>query len=470
MLAEPSPPPATTPPPAKAAPPGGGGTAPGSGRLRLVQVADTVLAGGGEAAAGMAKRMPADRERLTVVLAGPVAPVLPQLLEQLQDWVPQRWHAIRLVGDEAGVASGGPSPAQELADGLGGEVVAPNGSLLMVPDGSLFVLGRDPTRRGAWWRFRPFYTPEAMGPRFPVPAWETDLATFAEPGVPGVVVDEVPAGLWVHRPGAVAPTDLAFSEPAEPRSVVLLVSRPGDPPLHPDQLRRLVEVLPAAVRERLLLVPYGDRSVDDAPPGRVVATAIGHHVRVRTGLTLHTARGGREVVAVDRDSVPSWRPFVRELAWRPRHPTPLALRWQVPVAGLVPAGAAVYELSRSWVVEGVECGLWIRPADREGGATTVRAMPLEAAHCTVVVGVAGPGRVRPPWRAIAQLLRRLPANTRSRLRIAVLGDSGDRLARSAARVAAELGGRPVYPLTDSGADGGSSAALVHSGLVEGGLE
>jgi hypothetical protein len=219
--------------------------------------------------------------------------------------------------------------------------------------------------------------------------------------------------------------------------------------LHPDHLRRLVEALPDAVRERLLLVPYGDQPVGDERPGRVVATATGHAVRVRTGLTLRTARGGREVVAVDRDSAPSWRPFVRELAWRPHHRAPQALRWAIRVDGLVPAGTAVYELSRGWVAETVESGLWIRPADRENGGTAVRTMPLEAAHCTVVVGVAGPARLRPPWRAVSRLLHRLPTDARSRLRIAVLGDSGDRLARSAARVAAEFGGRPVSELSEN---------------------
>ena len=132
---------------------------------------------------------------------------------------------------------------------------------------------------------------------------------------------------------------------------------------------------------------------------------------------------------------------MHELVWPAGDSTPWPLRWAVPVNWLIPAGSGQFELGRGWVVELVGSGLWIRPTDRTGGAGTVRTLPPESARCTVVVGAADTGRLRPPWRKITRLLRDLPADARRRLVVAVPRGAGGRLSRAAARwSAAELGG------------------------------
>jgi hypothetical protein len=424
--------------------------------LRILQVGECLLAQVSRAevgrAAAVARQLPAEAGRLTVVVAGPLQSLVPELAERLQSWVWAGWRSVRLVGARAAAPDGGLSPAQMLADELGVEVVAPDGEMLAVPDGSLFVVA-DPgaTRRGAWWRCWPGRAPVPVGARFPTPEWERDLAEFTDPDIPDVVVDEVPAGLWIHRQGLVKQTDLAFSVAADPQAVKLLVSRPGDEPLRAAQLQRLVVSLPDGLHQRMVVLPYGDQPVADGRLGAVMAAATERRVRVGTGLALRLAHGGSQVVAVDQNGAPAWRPFVRELAWYPRFRTPRALKWSNPLGSMVQTGPGEYALNRHWVVELVECGLWIRPVEGFGGEKLVRELPLDGQQCTVVVSGSERRWLGPPWRAVARLLRRLPADARSRLRLAVPEETGEAVAISAARACAgELAGRPVHVLEEDG--------------------
>ena len=98
-----------------------------------------------------------DSDRIAVVLGDAAADRVPELAERLQPWVPSEWESIRLVAAFAGASASGARPvAQVLADQLGVEVLAPDGQLLVVPGGTLFVLGgRERESHGTWWRFRP---------------------------------------------------------------------------------------------------------------------------------------------------------------------------------------------------------------------------------------------------------------------------------------------------------------------------
>ena len=215
--------------------------------------------------------------------------------------------------------AGGPPAAQVLADQLGIEVLAPDGQLLVVPGGTLFVVGgQDRDSRGGWWRFRPGRDPERDARRFPAPQWENRLAAFNEPVIPDVVIEEIPAGLWIHRPGPARRNDLAFAIPVNAGAMSLVFSRPGDPPLRRDDVWRLIEAVPVELYDRLTIVPYGDRPVEDARLGAIVSLAANRTLRVRTGMPLLLdAFGGGEVVAVGADGEPTWRPFALEMAWRP---------------------------------------------------------------------------------------------------------------------------------------------------------
>src|SRR5579859_1413830 len=217
----------------------------------------------------MARRLPAEPDRLAVVMPDADVTLMPELAYRLRRWVPGEWESVRLIAGEGAIGGAdGRSGAQELADMLGVEVIAPDGNLVVLPDGTLFV--RDERSRngpGAWWRFRPGRTPEATGRRFPAPHWEADLGAFTDPAIPGVEVEQIPAGLWVHWPRRTRGTDLAYAVPVRESSIALVVSRAGDPPLRAAAVRQLVQAIPDALRERLLVIPYGDEPVADVRLG-----------------------------------------------------------------------------------------------------------------------------------------------------------------------------------------------------------
>ena len=400
---------------------------------------------------GLARSLPLEGDRLLVVTVGEIAERLPELARQLRPWIHRGWESLRLVTSRA-AAPLTAAPAQHLADLLDVEVVAPDGNLVVVPGGSLFVAGsRDSAGPGAWWRFRPGQPPVHAGTRFPKPYWESDLAGFTDPGVPGLIVEQVPAGLWVRRPGKVTRKDLAYSVPMETQWIALLVSRPGDPPLPALDFIRLAAALPEALRDQLIAVPYGDEPVDGFPLGAVMATAFERDVRVRNGVALQMNQYRRKVLTIDRRGIPGWMPFVREFRWQPGGRTGVPCVWMQPAAGLVPVGPGQLVLNRDWLVELVAAGLWIRPADAQV-SERARRIPVDSGHCMVVVSAAPGGRrQRPPWRSISRLLRALPDDARGNLLLAVPTEAGEQLAFEAARACGrELGNRPVQML---GADG-----------------
>jgi len=427
-------------------------------RLRVEEIGRSLLVSVNSVHIGcrsVAGALPADPGRVCVVMPDAAVAADPELAARLRDWVPMRYESVRLVAPRAAVASPGASqpPAQTLCDLLDAEVIAPDGELAAVPGGHLFVpAGPDGSARG-WWRFRPGRPPQLGGRRYPVPEWERALADFAETGVAELAIEEIPAGLWVHRTGGPAgrPDDLAFAVTPQPDTVALLVSRPGDQPLRAADLRRVVAQTPERLRDRLVVIPYGDHPVADAPLGAVVSLALNRTLRVSTGLPLPLAGRGNQVTAVGADGEPAWTPFAREVSWRP-HGGARILSWGTPADQLLPAGPAQFLLNDRWVVEVVEAGLWIHEIDRAEGASLIRQLPLEAEHCTVVIGVCDDAQRPPPWRAIRRLLRRLPEQAYSRLRLTVPAPAGEWFASAVTRGCRRLlRERPITVLTLSGA-------------------
>ena len=170
----------------------------------------------------------------------------------------------------------------------------------------------------------------------------------------------------------------------------------------------------------------------DARLGAVASLAAKRTLRLRNGLPLFVPGRGWQVLAVDADGVPTWRPFAQEMAWRP-HGDSRILNWVPPVDYLLPIGSGQLVLDERWLVEITESGLWVREQSRVDRAGLVRDLPLDAAYCTVVVSASAESRVQPPWRAIVKLLRRLPEDARTRLRVAVPESVDNWLARAAAK-------------------------------------
>jgi hypothetical protein len=137
------------------------------------------------------------------------------------------------------------------------------------------------------------------------------------------------------------------------------------------------------------------------------------------------------------------------MAWRP-HAGARVLRWTRPADNVLPHGPAQMLLTKRWLVEVIEAGLWIREVDRTDHAMTIRGLPIESRHCTVVVGVRDTAAL-PPWRSVDRLLRGLPGDAQDRLRLVVPLAGNHRAVRAAASACARmLGGGSVCLLSATG--------------------
>jgi hypothetical protein len=427
--------------------------------FRVEAAGECLLASVGDPDRGVrsvAGLLPREVDRVAVVMSAAHLHLLPELARNLSRLVPARWPAVRLVVANAALSRGGAAPpAQGLAEWLGVEVIAPAGELLWVPGGSLFVVGgapssaSAPTIRREWWSFRPRQRSVPMGRRFPEPEWERDVAAVVTAEFDDVVVDEIPAGLWLRRPGPVEPTDLAFAIPAQPSSVTLLVSRPGQPPLPEATVRNVVGVVADAVRDRLVAVPYGDLPVTGEPLGAIVSTVTVRESRVSTGLPLDTPGEARCVVAVGADGVPTWRPFALEFNWHPHH-GPQVCNWIAPSDRLLPLGPGQWALDDRWLIEVVAAGFWVRQVHSLAGASMIRQLPLDSQFCSVIVGGLDLNAGSPPLRGMVQFLRQLPPDAHSRLRVASALGASPEMTRALAKIRAKVGAGAAWVLTDDG--------------------
>jgi hypothetical protein len=345
-----------------------------------------------------------------------------ELAEVLANGLPRGFTSMRFVAWDGACANGDrPAPAHILAMRLGIDVVSAAGPLLGVPGGSLFTpVGRGPQRPGGWWRFRAGANPVRVGWRFPAPAWEAELCEIGE--LPGdLVLDHIPAGLWLHRrkPGDVS--DLAFSVPTDPASPTLILSHPSEEPLRSDEIGRGISAIPGSTTERMVFTPYGQQPVIDGPIGPIVADMLGRAVHVRTGLPLCAPAGQRAVVTIDDKGLPRWRTFARELWHAPRSGAPRAVDWINPAPEVLTeaAGAATFSLGAGWVCEVIQSGLWVRPEQLADPAEWVRGLPVDVNRCAIVLGAPHAPEITPPGHMIAGVLERMPVDARKRAYIAV---------------------------------------------------
>jgi hypothetical protein len=200
--------------------------------------------------------LPREPDRHTVMVAADPALDVATLTVLLRRHLPVRCTSIRLVLSE----SGRPGIAPVIARELGVEVIAPAGSVVLLPSGMLFVVD------GQWWRFRPGEPGERQGPRHPAPPWERLLPPTLRSLPDGIVATAVPAGLWLHdaaSPVPVLPPEV-LSTPVDPARLVVLLGRPGQA-LAPAAVSSVLESLPRALRRQMVLTPYGGEETVDAP-------------------------------------------------------------------------------------------------------------------------------------------------------------------------------------------------------------
>ncbi|GEM_PF-6013912 len=392
---------------------------------------------------------------LCVVVGSHRVRIHPAMIEELADilagQLPWGCTGLRLVAwDGACAEEDRPAPAYLLAARLGIAVVAPAGPLLGVPGGALFApRGSGVQRPGGWWRFLPGTAPVRVGWRFPTPEWESDVSQVAE--LPNdLVIDQIPAGLWLHRHGSGSVTDLVYSVPVDPADPALVLSHPAEEPLRSDEFAGALNALSHQTARRVVFTPYGPQPLADGRLGEVATVILGQPARVRTGLPLHTPSGQRAVVTVDENGVPRWRPFARELHHVTPAAPPDAVDWVNPAPAVltVPAGAAAFDLGYRWVAEVIEAGLWLRPEHVLEAGDWVRSLPLDVDRCSIVIGAPHAPDPTPPPGLVAALLDQLPSDARARLRLSVPRSVGAHVHEFLADLQALLPGTGQVQLLD----------------------
>ncbi|WP_426511239.1 hypothetical protein ACPPVO_11805 [Dactylosporangium sp. McL0621] len=391
--------------------------------------AGAVVHSGEEPSAGSAALVvsPHGSTECAVVISSHTVKLQPAMIEELAEvlanGLPRGFTAMRFVAwDGACATNERPAAAHMIAMRLGIDVIAAAGPLLGVPGGSLFApVGRGEQRPGGFWRFRTGTPAVRVGWRFPAPTWESDLCTEM-PELPGdLVLDQIPAGLWLHRRRVGSVTDLAYSVPTDPENPAMILGHPGDEPLHRDELARAVTAVPTLAADRCVFTPYGQNPIAEGPVGPVVADVLGRAVHVRTGLPLCAPAGQRAVVTIDNKGLPRWRTFARELWHAPRTGAPRPVDWINPCPDVLgtPAGQATFSLGSGWVLEVVQAGLWVRPEHLNDPADWVRGLPVDVNRCAVLVGAPNAAEIPPPAHTIAEILEKLPIDARKRAYIAV---------------------------------------------------
>ncbi|ROO63195.1 F5/8 type C domain-containing protein [Micromonospora sp. Llam0] len=390
-----------------------------SGSTALRWLSDTVAMVGAaddEVTAELARSIPTVPGVVTVVgqLNGPAD--WRAVVEALPIAVPPGVSALLAVARAGASDDTGWSPAAGIAEQLGSEVLAPAGRLLLVPGAALFAVD-------GFRRFRRTAVPVMAGRRHPTPAWEAAIDALTADGDPGLIRTAIPAGVWIYPKSpdlaAPGPDDLAYAIPLDVNRPVLLVGRPGSPTPDVGAVVAAVDALPAQLRSRLIVVPYGSggamcRELTQALCGRWRSA-----VTMATGLPTLDVDDRPASIAVEADPSNCWPQPVRQLVFAPSGPPrpagPVEALANLAPASSVPAEPATYRLNERWVVEAVQCGLWVRPpfAGRHGPA--VRGRPWQPGRLELVVGVPGvsPGDdVRP---VLHELLSRLPATVRRRV-------------------------------------------------------
>ncbi|MET7951123.1 hypothetical protein [Micromonospora sp. NPDC005324] len=358
-----------------------------------------------------AARLPTEPGVVTVIgeIAGPedwaaITDALPTLV--------QPGTAVRLGISGAGTALGpaatpdrDASPAAALSRQVQADVYAPDGPLLLVPGGTLYV-------EAGWRRSSGSGQSVPAGLRHPRPVWEPEIDTVARHTGGALRAWSVPAGLWVHRQTAdqarVSYDDPVYAIPPESRRAVVVVGRPGLGPPDPRAVRTVLDALDPSV----LLTPYGVPLSLVVDLASELAGRWGRPMEVATGLPTLDDENRLVSAAVDPDGRDWWIPPVSRLRCAPGQ-APIPVAPPAVVAGL-PTDGDGYRLGPGWVVEPTAWGLWLRPPHVRDDWDDLRRRPTDGTRLTILVGLPGepaPPEVRP---LLSALVARLTPQQRAR--------------------------------------------------------
>lgn len=424
---------------------------------------------GPEEAAELARALGAGGgQTVATVVVGVDGPVPPELWTRLGDVLDtirdNGSTTVRLVVSGAGTgAPDRPALAQRIADTWGLGVIAPDGSALLVPGGSLFVPDA-PTPSGGWQLFQPGTEPTPLGARHPAPGWQTAFAALPEHTVAGHAVRPVPAGVLLQPPGTPPPVpgDLCYAVPVDAAHPTVLVGVPGPgggARIPADDLAALLAALPPAVRDHIRVAPGAEG--DLLPVVQQVTGALDIEVEVLTGPPLAVraatpADGDLAAgpVLVDGTGRPTWRPYVEAVMCHPgssgdaaEAAAPRLLRWRSPVPGAQLQDAGVVRLSERWQVTMTRSGLALGPA---GQPLPLAGRPVLADQLAVEIGPSDEPLDESCWAALSHVLDYLDPEAREYTVLHAPGRSAEE-SRMLRRLAVQHGVRMLWPPT-AGAD------------------
>lgn len=352
------------------------------------------------AAVLLAANLPPKRDRTYVVVGASSV----DAMRRLDPWVVADL-ADEVRGDLCVVAPGFGSmgqdgtlpPARLLADRLGVEVTAADGTPIALADGSVFV----PGRTAGWVSYRPGGRRTRVGARYPAPWWQDGLPE------PEGHITHVPAGLWVrHADARERPEDPLLRQVPDLDRLYVVLGAPGELPPNAAAVAEVLRALPDEARDRAVLAWYGSGSLAGAM-ARSVAEELGAPVRMAHGVP-----GDGGLVYVDETGTACWRPFAVESVHRPGG-APVLERWVAPPA-LSMAEPGSFRLADGWRVDVVPRGLVVRPE----WVRPNQAMLAGETGPTADIFFAADGPVPPEvLSAFDGLVRGLPADTRSALRV-----------------------------------------------------
>ncbi|TDC54793.1 hypothetical protein E1258_23480 [Micromonospora sp. KC207] len=318
--------------------------------------------------------------------------------ESMAGVLPRRRRGIRLVAcgernDTAAMAG------QWLSERLNRTVIAPDGDLIRGAAGALFVHSKPGS---GWVRFRPGKPPAWDSKRYPTPVWDT-AATDRRASSSTGEIEPLPGGVWIHdvrAPEVVAEHRgrLVADLPCQAETMTVLLGCPGTEPLSLDDVVRFWRDLDPDSRLRARFVQYGGiRRPEGESFGQTLADLLATKVVCYPGVPIG-APGKFEIRTVRADGVLGWPPFALELGYSPRpHPNslarrPLLLDHRGPLRWTEEIEPRVYWYAPDAVVEVIEVGLWIRPAEEPGNAERVRATPLDPEGITMIFDDTTPNR------------------------------------------------------------------------------
>ncbi|MER8223578.1 hypothetical protein ABTZ58_23905 [Streptomyces sp. NPDC094143] len=376
-----------------------------------------------------------------------------------------------------------PCVAQLIADTWELEVTAADGTVVVVPDGSLFTPADTSGGSGTWYLFAPGTEPVLLGPRDPAPSWQSAFNRLPRQLDDECAVDGIPAGVLVRpvQEAAPQPGDLSYAVAPDAQRPVVLLGTPRGRAVPADAVAALLVTLPAAVRAGVRLASGSHRDV--LPVAQEVADLLSTEVELLTGLPLPGGEDpgtGVHVTLTDDSGTPTWQPVVEAVRCRPAHPDtgravpPRPVQPRSPLPGTEPTDRGTVDLSERWRLSLTRAGVALEERDRPPAPPACRPVDPErfVIEASASTDHSDPSFLRACERVLSGLDPALRAHAELRIP-AISGDTLQDMRRMAVRhhVALTLVRAPEAPVRPGGpavtvttmASGGALQGAVRTG-------